>query len=140
MERLTAKATLNPFGEVTIEAVDGDPNWRLHLYIFASGDLRYNPGHAALTKNDALYVIDALWDAWEGVEDPSNFNPVAMRERTFGTFGGLTVTGRYYPQGHFTVQFSARSSTMTHSRVVGNVETVINQLSAIIEMGDRMVA
>lgn len=137
MDRLIAKSTLNPFGEVTIEAAPGAPDWRARIFIFGS-DLRYNPGHALLSKSDALGLIAALRGAVEGAKNPSNFNPVAVRERTFGSFGGLSVKAKYYPAGHLAVEFSAPSTTMSHSRVVGDVTAFIIQLSKIIEIGDQM--
>lgn len=139
MDRLTAKSTLNPFGEITIEAAPGDPNWQVRIFIFAS-DLRYNPGHAQLSKLAVLDLLSAIEAVVEAGKDPSNFNPVAVRERSFGTFGGLSLKAKYYPQGHFAVEFSAPSTTMVHTRMVSDVATFVAQLSTIIEIGDQMTA
>ena len=139
METLKVRMPLNPLGEVTVEAGAGSRVWLLRLFIF-DRDLRYNPGVAALKKIDVRALIDALAKTMADAKNPENFNPVATRERSDGPFGGLSLITKFYPQGHCSHEFYARSSTTGHRRFLGDVPTVIQQLENIILAGDQMVA
>jgi hypothetical protein len=149
---LTTRQPLNPFGEVTITATPAlpvfhwrtlkwlprAPGWSARILISPS-DGRYNPGVADLNRASAMKLVALLRTTAEDASDPSNFSADGTRTRPLGSVAGLRIAAKFYPQGHFAIEFAASSSTMTHTRIFADVTGFITQLEQVIAAGDRMV-